>query len=53
MSEVMEKSGKDVKQLVEEFRSSLRDAAKGNTSSDLDAIRERIESKRERSESGQ
>lgn len=49
MAETVESGEKDLEQLEEEFRESLEDAAEGRTSSDVEAIRERIENKRERS----
>jgi hypothetical protein len=51
MPEVVESGDKDLDELEEEFKESLKDAAEGRTSDDVEAIRERIARKRERSES--
>jgi hypothetical protein len=53
MPEVVESGDKDLDELEKEFRESLEDAAEGRTSSDIESIRERIQRKRERSESDQ
>lgn len=50
MPETIKSGEKDLDELEEEFRESLKDAAEGRISNDVDAIRERIERKRERSE---
>jgi hypothetical protein len=53
MPKTVKSSEKDLEDLEEEFKESLEDAAEGRTSDDIEAIRERIERKREHSESGQ